>query len=480
MSRRCGRPAKTELLFIPRAAIEPVIAGNQAALAFVASYVAISSAGGFVAQLFDLRGKLNKAELEEYVRSVGVKRVAAGKEILKQDGRDDRRLYVVRQGEVRIVRHEEGHDYTLATLGEGEIFGEKACLMRQEQMASVVATTDTRLLVIPERTVHFILERNPKLREVLDERIRYGDRELQRQKRLEQRRKLPLMLDLQTKPEFGEKVIKRFALVEQAEEMDCGAACLAMVCRHYSIPMTLGKLRELANVTTQGATLDSLARAGESLGFTARGVQCTFDSLRGFDLPFIVHWEGYHYVVVYGVSKEYVWVADPALGFRKMTVEDFERGWSGTCLLFTGRTESRADVGCALAVDTLCRLPQAVQEDSRPPVSCDVRDSGARRDSAADHPEHSRRGDRASERQPAASADRRLDHRQCVLAIDVVYSRVSREFHGAQHGLRDDVAVLQAHACRCRSRSSPNGRPATSSRASRRTRRSARFSPNPR
>jgi ATP-binding cassette subfamily B protein len=326
---------KTELLFIPRAAVEPVITGNQAALAFVASYVAINSAGGFVAQLFDLRGKLNKAELEEYVRSVGVKRVAAGKEILKQDGRDDRRLYVVRQGEVRIVRHEDGTDYTLATLREGEIFGEKACLMRQEQAASAIATTDTRLLVIPERTVHFILERNPKLREVLDERIKYADRELDRQKRIEQRRKQPLRLDLHSKAELGERVIRRFALVEQAEEMDCGAACLAMICKHYGIPMTLGKLRELANVTTQGATLDSLARAGESLGFTARGVQCTFDSLRGFDLPFIVHWEGYHYIIVYGVSKDHVWLADPALGFRKLNLEDFERGWSGTCLLFT-------------------------------------------------------------------------------------------------------------------------------------------------
>ncbi|CAD6543129.1 peptidase domain-containing ABC transporter [Paraburkholderia sabiae] len=325
---------KTELLFIPRAAIEPIIAGNQAALAFVASYVAINSAGGFVAQLFDLRGKLNKQELEEYVRSVGVKRVAAGKEILKQDARDDRRLYVVRQGEVRIVRQEDGNDYTLATLREGEIFGEKACLMRQEQAASAIATTDTRLLVIPERTVHFILERNPKLREVLDERIKYADRELDRQKRIEQRRKLPLRLDLHTKPELGERVIRRFGLVEQAEEMDCGAACLAMICKHYGIPMTLGKLRELANVTTQGATLDSLARAGESLGFSARGVQCTFDSLRGFDLPFIVHWEGYHYIIVYGVSKDHVWLADPALGFRKLSLEDFERGWSGTCLLF--------------------------------------------------------------------------------------------------------------------------------------------------
>jgi ATP-binding cassette subfamily B protein len=207
--------------------------------------------------------------------------------------------------------------------------------MRQEQMASVIANVDTTLLVIPEKIVHLILERNPKLREVLEERIRFVERELHRQKKLAERRKHPVKLDLQSKPEFGEKIIKRFPLVEQAEEMDCGAACLAMICRHYGIPMTLGKLRELANVTTQGATLDSLARAGESLGFTTRGVQCTYESLLGFELPFIVHWEGYHYVVVYGVSKRQVWVADPAVGFKKMSVEEFERGWSGTCLVFT-------------------------------------------------------------------------------------------------------------------------------------------------
>ena len=80
--------------------------GVQRALAFVTSYVAISSAGGFVARLFDLRGKLDKQELADAVRSVGVKRVSAGKEILKQDGREDRRLYVVRQGTVRVVRSE--------------------------------------------------------------------------------------------------------------------------------------------------------------------------------------------------------------------------------------------------------------------------------------------------------------------------------------------------------------------------------------
>jgi ATP-binding cassette, subfamily B, bacterial HlyB/CyaB len=328
---------KTELLFIPRDVISPIVAGNAAARAFVASRVVVSSAGGLISHLFDLNRKIDASELEELTRSVGVKRVGADTEIIKQGSREERRLYVVRHGEVRVVRREQDKDYLLATLRKGETFGEKACLMRQEQIATVVASTDTILLVIPEKTVQLILERNPKVRDVLQERMQVIDRELQRQKKVAERRAPRLLIDLESKPELGKNVIKRFALVQQAEEMDCGAACLAMICKHYGIGMTLGKLRELANVTTEGATLDSLARTGESLGFATRGVQCTFDVLRGFELPFLVHWEGYHYVVVYGVSSTHVWVADPGVGFRKLSIEEFERGWSGTCLTFVLR-----------------------------------------------------------------------------------------------------------------------------------------------
>jgi ATP-binding cassette subfamily B protein len=335
---------KTELLFIPRTVIAPIVTANTAARAAIAARVAISSAGGLITQLFDLKGKLDPSEMEQLTQSVGVKRVAADKEILQQGARDDRRLYVVRQGEVRVVRREDGNDYPLATLHKGETFGERACLMRQEQAASVIAKGETTLLVIPEKTLQLILERNPKVREVLEERIRILDRELQRQKMVAERRKPAVVIDLQSKPEIGQKVLRRFAWIQQAEEMDCGAACLAMICKHYGIGMTLGKLRELANVTTQGATLDSLARTGESVGFTTRGVQCTFEMLRGFELPFIVHWEGYHYVVVYGLSSSQVWLADPAVGFRKLSLEEFERGWNGTCLTFTPRQDA-ATVG---------------------------------------------------------------------------------------------------------------------------------------
>ncbi|MEH6823585.1 MAG: ABC transporter transmembrane domain-containing protein [Motiliproteus sp.] len=327
--------AKTELLLIPREPLSRILAGNDPAQTFIARYAAISAAGGVVTRLFDLRGKIDKTEMETHIRTLGIKRVKAGQVILEQDSLEDRRLYVVRKGVVKVVHQDKEDAYPLATLEQGEVFGENTCLHKQAQFASVIAQEDGILLVIPEETINFILDHNSQVKEVLEERIRFHQRELQRQRTLKERRNRRLLLDLSSKPKLGERIIKRFPLVEQAEEMDCGAACLAMICKHYDINLTLGKLRELANVTTEGATLDSLAKVGESLGFSTRGVQCTYQSLLGFDLPFIVHWEGYHYIVVYGISKHWVWVADPGVGFKKMTLDEFEKGWSGTCLLFT-------------------------------------------------------------------------------------------------------------------------------------------------
>ena len=326
--------AKTELFFIPRENILTLLRDNQDSENYVTRYVAISAVGGLVSQLFQLKGKADRTESEGFILSIGIKRVKAGKCILQQDTSEDQRLYVIRQGNVKIIRNEEGTDYPLATLGPGELFGEKASMYYQDQRTSAVAETDTVLLVIPQNTVGYVLEKNPTVKPVLEDRINFYERELERQKKLAERRAKPLMFDFSSKPKLGEKLIKRFPLVEQAEEMDCGAACLAMICKHYGINITLGKLRELANITTEGATLDSLARVGESLGFTTQGVKCTFNVLLGFDLPFIAHWEGYHYIIVYGVSKSNVWIADPATGFRKFTISAFEKGWSGNCLVF--------------------------------------------------------------------------------------------------------------------------------------------------
>jgi ATP-binding cassette subfamily B protein len=327
--------SKSELLFLPREAIAPILVRNKEAAVFLASYTALRMAGGAVNRLFDLKGKVDQNELSQLVRSVGVKRVDAGAKVLEQGSTADKRLYVVRQGQVRIVRELEGAQFVVGTARQGETFGEFAALNAAAQPDSVIADAESVLLVIPEESLRFVLDRKPQVKEFLEGRIQTAERELERHQELARRRGRRIFMELSDRPGVGERILPRFSLVDQAEEADCGAACLAMICKHYNIGLTLGKLRDMANVSTEGATLDSLARVGESLGFTTRGMKCTYESMLGFELPFIAHWEGYHYIVVYGISKRHVWVADPARGFAKMTAADFEKGWTGTCLQFT-------------------------------------------------------------------------------------------------------------------------------------------------
>jgi len=98
---------EAELLRIPRRALKEVLGRSPEAASFVTNYVAINSAGGLMSQLFDLRKRVNKDELEDLVRSLGVKRFAAGEVILEQDSGEDKRLYIVRSGKVKVVRKDK-------------------------------------------------------------------------------------------------------------------------------------------------------------------------------------------------------------------------------------------------------------------------------------------------------------------------------------------------------------------------------------
>ncbi|MEM1433624.1 MAG: peptidase domain-containing ABC transporter [Pseudomonadota bacterium] len=328
--------SRTELIFVPRRAFAAVLKGNGQAEEFMATYAAIRATGGMMGQLFDLGGKIAPDDLRELVATVGIKAVPAGERIIEQEASEDRRLYVVRSGRVRLTREDSGQSYDLGLVEQGNLFGERGCLMNQPSPVRAEAESRVVLLVVPQRTVRAILEQNPTLKSTFEDRITALDREFSRQQKVRELAQEPLLrLDLKSRSGPGRRVLKRFPLVPQAEEMDCGAACLTMICRHHGLSLTLGRVRELVGVGIDGSSLDNIAHAAESLGFTTRGVQASLSALKSFELPFIAHWEGYHFVVVYGLSDEHVWVADPGPGFRKLTVEEFERGWTGSCLLLT-------------------------------------------------------------------------------------------------------------------------------------------------
>jgi ATP-binding cassette, subfamily B, bacterial HlyB/CyaB len=60
--------------------------------------------------------------------------------------------------------------------------------------------------------------------------------------------------------------------------------------------------------------------------------------------PWIAHWEGMHYVVVYQIKGDQVTFADPAIGRRTLTREEFQAHWTGFALLLEPTDHLAADV----------------------------------------------------------------------------------------------------------------------------------------
>jgi CRP-like cAMP-binding protein len=70
--------------------------------------------------------------------------------VVFDEGDPGSRLYVIQQGQVRIVKRTGGRAVTLARLGPGEFFGEMALLDRQPRSASAVVDEPARLLELDE------------------------------------------------------------------------------------------------------------------------------------------------------------------------------------------------------------------------------------------------------------------------------------------------------------------------------------------
>lgn len=125
-------------------------------------------------------------------------------------------------------------------------------------------------------------------------------------------------------------MLRTFPFYEQHDAMDCGAACLRMVAKHYGRYYSMERLRGLTYLGREGVSLLGISDAAEDIGLQTLAVQTTFDQLRSvIPLPCIAHWNNEeHFVVIYKVNKNYVWIADPQEGKFKLPKAEFMQHWA--------------------------------------------------------------------------------------------------------------------------------------------------------
>ena len=129
--------------------------------------------------------------------------------------------------------------------------------------------------------------------------------------------------------------------VLQMEATECGAACLAMILAHYGRWIPLEELRVSCGVSRDGSKAVNVLRAAREYGFVAQGFRREPDNLFDIPFPMIVFWNFNHFVVLEGVSGRTVRINDPAEGPRKLTMREFDEGFTGVCLAFQPGPEFR-------------------------------------------------------------------------------------------------------------------------------------------
>ena len=127
----------------------------------------------------------------------------------------------------------------------------------------------------------------------------------------------------------------KYHLVKQHSEEDCGAASLASIAKHYGRVFTISSIREKVGTGQQGTTLLGLKQGAQVLGFNGRAVKAPLEAIdhNTIPLPAIIHWKGYHWVVLYGKKgKKYV-VGDPGIGVRYLDKKWLAEAWTDRVML---------------------------------------------------------------------------------------------------------------------------------------------------
>ena len=203
----------------------------------------------------------------------------------------------------------------------------------------LMSLTDLSLFYLPKEDFDLVAEIVPELRS--GKEVRAQDVNEEEQDYIESEQEEVLESDNHSEyAQFENQHLPRrwfriYPFIQQQNSSDCGAASLAMISRYWGKRFSLNTLRSIAHIDSIGAEFNDLADAARSLGFQALAVRGALSEIESQSLPWIAHYQGNHYIVVWRINDQSVFISDPAIGKRSLSRSEFAANFTGYALLLS-------------------------------------------------------------------------------------------------------------------------------------------------
>ena len=127
--------------------------------------------------------------------------------------------------------------------------------------------------------------------------------------------------------------------IYQMEATECGAASLSMIFSYFGKNIPLEQMRIETGVSRDGCNAGNIMRCAKKYGLDCHGYRKEPAALRELQPPCIIHWNFNHFVVFEGFKGKHAYINDPAMGRRKLTMEELDDAFTGIVLTFA-KTDS--------------------------------------------------------------------------------------------------------------------------------------------
>ncbi len=122
--------------------------------------------------------------------------------------------------------------------------------------------------------------------------------------------------------------------IYQMEATECGAASLSMIFSYFGKNIPLEQMRIETGVSRDGCNAGNIMRCAKKYGLDCHGYRKEPAALKELQPPCIIHWNFNHFVVFEGFKGKYAYINDPAMGRRKLTMEELDDAFTGIVLVF--------------------------------------------------------------------------------------------------------------------------------------------------